>query len=92
MIDGKVKIFSGSIFMVKILEDINETAMVEFTELTNNTTDYSKAQIGDIKVITKMYNFTMKYQSNPICIAPHHFFETVEFFDRNVQKHALWNQ
>ena len=88
---GLVKSFSGSIFIVKTEEAINQTTTVEFRLLINNSTDPGMAHFGQSKILRHINNFTMKsqcYYTN--CTYPN-VFKTVEFLDRNVQENVIWN-
>ena len=74
------------------MEGIKETANVEFTQLINNSTDNSMAQVDGTKIFRQMYNFTIKSGTNACDISPReNVFETVEFFDRIVEKDVVWN-
>ena len=92
ILEGKFRNFFGSLYIIKVKEDVGHTSIVEFTQLITNTTE-TVALNYDTQIIQKMKNFTMTPTFQDIlnaggcevgssCTA----FETTEFFDRNIFK------
>ena len=88
--DGLVKSFSGSIFIVKATEAINETTTVEFRLLINNSTDPGMAHFDESKILRHINDFSLKSQSN-LMYDYLNVFKIVEFLDRNFQENIIWN-
>ena len=86
VIEGKLKNLFGSLYIIKVKEDVNLTKIVEFTQLVTNTTE-ALALNYETQIIQKMENFTM-WPTFGIegCAVRTDLtaFETIQFLDRNI--------
>ena len=89
-----MKYFSGSLYIIKVKEDVPHTSTVEFTQLITNTTEAVTLNY-DTAIVRKMENFTMTPPLQDISNAggcavgsliTDNAFETTEFLDRNIIK------
>ena len=80
--DGQINSFYGSIFIIKLVEDIDSTN-VEFTQLIHDPQNDNGTFFSHSTLTKKITNFTIEntmpqtYQIRP--------FKTVTFLDRNVR-------
>ena len=88
----QLKSISGSIFIVKLVEDDFETTTVEFTEIIKNFTT-GNVILSSYKAIREMANFTMEQEFNFYhqFSATHFHFETVEFLQRKIKTATFWS-
>ena len=88
--------FSGSLYIIKLKEDVLQTASVEFTQLMSNYSTTEAVPLNyDTVIVRKMENFTMTPTFQDISKAggcevgsslTDNAFETTEFLDRNIFK------
>ena len=88
----ELKSISGSVFVVKLVEDDLKTTVVEFTELIRNFTVHNAIESG-YKTIRQMANFTMEQEFDFYhqFSATHFHFETVEFLQRKIKTATFWS-
>ena len=93
IIEGKLRSFFGSLYIIKVKEFLNHTSIVEFTQLITNSTEAVALNYNNT-IKQKLENFTMKstfQHGNGLCgagypIPDYDLFETTEFLDRNIYK------
>ena len=78
--DGQINSLYGSIFIVKIVEDMDSTN-VEFTQLIHDPQNDNGTFFSHSTLTKKITNFTIE-NTMPHQIRP---FKTVTFLDRNVR-------
>ena len=88
--EGKLKNLFGSLHIIKVKEDINNTSIVEFTQLVTNTTE-ALALNYETQIIQKMKNFAMTptFGIGGCELGTdltENAFETTQFLDRNIFK------
>ena len=86
--EGKLRSFSGSLFMVKIEDTMHSTTFVKFTPLISNVNDNFE-DFGNNAITRKLENFTSRgslWENDESNI-----FETVEFLDRTIKNIKIWN-
>ena len=96
LLEGKLKNFFGSLYIVKLKEDVPYTSIVEFTKLITNTTEtLASVELNyDAVIVRKMENFIMKptFQDTSNAggcdpgLLTDNAFETTEFLNRNIFK------
>ena len=93
LLEGKLKNFFGSLYIVKLKEDVPYTSIVEFTKLITNTTESVELNY-DTVIVRKMENFIMQptFQDTSNAggcdpgLLTDNAFETTEFLNRNIFK------
>ena len=89
--EGKLRSFSGSLFMVKIEDTMHSTTFVKFTQLISYVNDNFE-DFSNNTITRKLENFTSRGSEFLLWENDEpNVFETVEFLDRTIKNIKIWN-